>query len=486
MTADAEAIARSLLAASPGDAGADAWASAAGAVTVQRKRGRRVFRVPLAGAAVFAKAFDRSRAAEGRAEADALRRLAVTGVPVAPLLAEVAAPDGRRVLVLADAGPGLDEVLALEGHLAVKARERLRRAARTVRALHVAGFRFPDLLARHLRVGGDGEVRLIDVARLAGPGASSPARRAADLGAFFGTLPRLAVPERARLRFFREATADLDRERRRALAAPAARAAARTRGKSRHRRALVEIAPAARDALLAAEPRAERFDLWFGGEPGVRLRRLRDRENRRLDAGGRTWFLKRHFDGSRAAVVELEGALAFRRAGVPAALPAAWGEDVARGSFWLAEAAPGEPLDDLLRRPGAVPPDARRELARLLGAHAARLRAAGLFHRDFYLNHWIGRWTRERGWELALIDLQRWGRAGLLRERWHVKDAAALWHSARGTAIRRTDAVRFLRRWLRIPRLDGGARRVVARVLRRAAAMAARTPRTRTGGEDPS
>jgi hypothetical protein len=324
-------------------------------------------------------------------------------------------------------------------------------------------------------------VRLIDVARLRGPGRRGPNRRAVDLGALFGTLPRLAVPERARLRLFREAAGDLPPPDRRALARRVAREAAKTRLRSRNRRGLVDVDPAARASLSSFAGGRPEFEFWFEGEPGVRLRRLPDRENRRIERDGRVFFLKRHFDGSRAAVDELEGALAFRRAGVPAALPAAFGDDAERGSFWLAEAAPGRPLDEVLAEEGAVPPSARRDLARILGRHASALRRAGLFHRDLYLNHWIGRWTPGRGWELALVDLQRWGRTGIRRERWFVKDAAALWHSARRTVLDRTDAVRFLRAYFGIPRLDGRARSFARAVVRKAARMGRHKAGTPTG-----
>ena len=473
---DAAAAARAALGA--GD-GPDALRAVPGLELVQWKDGRAVLRGRDGDAAIFIKRFSRARRTEGRAEAEAYRRLAVTGVPAASLRAVEEAPDGALALVLEDAGPGLDEVLSA-GPPGPPAGAVLERAARTVRALHAAGFSFPDLLARHLRVGSDREVRLIDLARLRGPGRTRPLLRAVDLGALFGTLPRLAVPERARLRLFRAAASDLSRGDRRALARRVAREAAKTRGRTRHRRRAIEVAPQARAALAAISPRGGEFDFWFGEEVGARLRLLPDRENRRVGAGDRVFFLKRHFAGSRAAVDELEGTLAFRRAGVPAALPAAVGDDAGRGSFWLAEAAPGEPLDALLAREGAVPISARRDLARILGGHAARLRRAGLFHRDFYLNHWIGRWGPERGWELALVDLQRWGRIGLRRERWFVKDAAALWHSARRTPLGRTDGVRFLRACFGIPRLDARARKFAKAVLRRAAAMAARRPRTPT------
>lgn len=447
---DAAAAARAVLQA-PDDA--DSLRALPGFHLVQWKEGRAVLLGRLGDRAVFVKRFSRARGKEGRAEAAAYRRLAATGVPAAALLAEVE-ERGLRALVLEDAGPGLDEVVALDGNVPAKLRRRLTVAARTVRALHAAGFRFPDLLARHLRVGADGEVRLIDLARLGTKG-----DRSVDLGAFFGTLPRLAVPERARLRFFAEATADLPD--RRPLARKVVREAAKTRHRSRNRRHLLEIDPAHRDAL-GPLPLAE-------GNPGERLRRLKDRENRRITVGDTVYFMKRHFGGSDAAFVELEGALAFRRAGVPAALPAAYG-----ATFWLAAAAPGKPLDE------SPLPD-RPALARTLGEHAGRLRRAGLFHRDFYLNHWIGRWSRERGWELTLIDLQRWGRIGLRSERWFVKDAAALWHSARRTEFTRTDAVRFLRACFGIPRLDRRARTFARAVMRKAAAMARHRPRTPVG-----
>lgn len=471
---DPAASARAVL-----EAGATAEALRAlpGMELVQWKEERAVLRGRAGDRPVFVKRFARSRLAEGRGEAEAYRRLAVTGVPAAELLATEEA-GGALALVLADAGPGLDEVALLEGTMPAKLRARLSRAARTIRALHGAGFRFPDLLARHLRVGADGEVRLIDTARLRGPGRTAPLRRAVDLGALFGTLPRLAVPERARLRLFREAAGDLGPADRRALARRVAREAAKTRGRSRNRRGSVDADPRHVDALGDMSHGVIRFDALFGGDVGERLRRLEDRENRRAEARGQVYYLKRHFRGSRAAVEELEGTLAFRRAGVPAALPAAVGEDAGRGSFWIAAAAPGEPLDDLLARPGAVPPSARCELARLLGAHAGRLRRAGLFHRDLYLNHWIGRWTPSRGWELALVDLQRWGRTGLRSERWFVKDAAALLHSARRTGLTRADGVRFLRACFGIPRLDRRAKSFARAVVRKAARMAAHRPRT--------
>ncbi len=456
----------------------DSLAALPGFSLVQWKAGRAVLRGGRGPDSFFVKRFSRSRFAEGRAEATAYRMLAVTGVPAAALLAAV--EEGRSLaLVLSDAGPGLDDVVALEGHFPAKLRARFSRAARTVRALHGAGFAFPDLLARHLRVGADGEVRIIDVARLEGPGRLLARGRARDLGVLMGTLPRLAVPERARLRFLRECLGTLDRKARRFVAGGVAKEAARVRRLSRHRHSALEIAPGERDRLLAEYQNMIHFHSWMEGEPGVRLRLLPDRENRRFEAGGRTYFLKRHFHGSRAGMEELEGTLAFRRGGVPAALPAAVGEDVEAGSFWCAAAAPGEPLDDLLAG-GGVPVPARRELAGILGRHAAALRRAGLFHRDLYLNHWIGRWSAGAGWELALIDLQRWGRVGLRKERWFVKDAAALWHSARRTPFTRTDGVRFLRAYFRIPRLDRRAKSFARAVLRKAATMAAHRPRTAT------
>ncbi|GIW72395.1 MAG: hypothetical protein KatS3mg102_1937 [Planctomycetota bacterium] len=140
-------------------------------------------------------------------------------------------------------------------------------------------------------------------------------------------------------------------------------------------------------------------------------------------------------------------------------------------------AVPGEPLSEALPRLGAqargpATPShrRRRRLARTLGQLVARMHAAGIFHRDLYLDHLL--WD-EPGEQLALIDLARARPRWLRRRRWRIKDLAALWASAAAIATR-TDALAFLRAYLGLPprgraaRLDRRARRLVRATARKA------------------
>ena len=62
-------------------------------------------------------------------------------------------------------------------------------------------------------------------------------------------------------------------------------------------------------------------------------------------------------------------------------------------------------------------------------------------------------------------------------KRWFVKDAAALWHGLPKPPVTRTDAVRWLREYFRIPKLDGRAKRFARRVAAKEARIAARQKR---------
>jgi hypothetical protein len=107
------------------------------------------------------------------------------------------------------------------------------------------------------------------------------------------------------------------------------------------------------------------------------------------------------------------------------------------------------------------------------------MRECGLRHRDAYPCHlFAAPWGREPlRFELRLIDLTRAGRAPFPKERWFVKDAAALWHGLPKPPVTRTDAVRWLREYFRIDRLDARAKRFARRVAAKEARIAARQAR---------
>ena len=102
----------------------------------------------------------------------------------------------------------------------------------------------------------------------------------------------------------------------------------------------------------------------------------------------------------------------------------------------------GQPADEYLQ---GLPGPRRRRLLPQLGALARRLREAGLIHKDLYLKHIF---VVERGddWDLYLIDLQRVLGPRRHRDRWYLKDAAALAHSTRVRARgSKTDLLRLYR-----------------------------------------
>ena len=118
------------------------------------------------------------------------------------------------------------------------------------------------------------------------------------------------------------------------------------------------------------------------------------------------------------------------------------------------------------------------ERARLdhLAAEVARLHLAGWYHRDLYLEHVILTGSEPR--DMVLLDAGRARRERSPRERWFVKDVAALLHSA-PEVVPAHARLRFLSRYMdERGLLDAGARRAFQRsVERKAASLAAHDPR---------
>jgi hypothetical protein len=271
----------------------------------------------------------------------------------------------------------------------------------------------------------------------------------------------------------------------------------------------------------AAGPRRGEFEPadLLSGEGTTLVRRLPDRANRTLGRGPdkRPLYFVKVFPRTRSgwspAMREFAAVDLFQRAGILVNRLAAYAEDVEKGSMVAVAAARGEPLDDLLRRGVSVPE--RRALAVETARIWRRMRECGLRHRDAYPCHlfaapWVAAGDaggpdlvgarlasplavakagarqvsppQEQGsatprHELRLIDLTRAGHAPFPKERWFVKDAAALWHGLPKPPVTRTDAVRWLREYFRIDRLDARAKRFARRVASKEARIAARQAR---------
>lgn len=131
---------------------------------------------------------------------------------------------------------------------------------------------------------------------------------------------------------------------------------------------------------------------------------------------------------------------AVREAGIPTATPVALGQESSSGRSirsWLMTREIGGAVegDQFVLTLDAT---ARRRFLLRVAELARRFHAAGLVHKDFYLAHVLAvPGTAEP--EMFLIDLQRVMRPCCRRERWQVKDLAALAYSALKAGATRED-----------------------------------------------
>ena len=108
-----------------------------------------------------------------------------------------------------------------------------------------------------------------------------------------------------------------------------------------------------------------------------------------------------------------------------------------------------------------------------------RLHESGFVHRDLYLSHIFFEQSREGCVQLALIDLQRVLTPNLRRQRWFVKDLAALDYSTPPTAASRSDRLRWFLRYRETGRLAEADRAFVRAVVRKSRRIARRDMRER-------
>ncbi len=248
---------------------------------------------------------------------------------------------------------------------------------------------------------------------------------------------------------------------------------------------------------LLKQHRLDDCDSLCDAECGTLLRRLRHRENWRLDlAEGdrtRTLYLKKHrvrtlstwlrtrlklAAPSSPARIEAEITERLAELGVPTMTVAAYAETLrADGTLvaaFLSDELKGfEQLDLFLPNRFRSPSDHDlRSLLLNVADVAGLFHRLGFNHRDFYTCHFFIRETSRGRFAVHLIDLQRvqkWPK--VLRRRWHVKDLAQLTYSTDPRLIRATDRLRFLLRYLGSDRLDARSKRLARQVLQKAAAL---------------
>jgi heptose I phosphotransferase len=439
--------------------------SFSGGHLVAAHRGRSVVRL---GGSLYLKRF-LGRPKEVHRERRALRRLAEGDGPDPVPVAAWGIGDGGAFLLTASpvgCRPFPDALRALDG---ADRRRMLRTVGERIRALHDRGLTCPDLVARHLLCGLPDRVHLLDAARL-GPRSGRKARMR-DLAALDQSLEYgvASASDRARiLAAYLGGSPGDEPETLEALHAAAAKLARRRR----HRRGRLVAGPADREFLAGLGIGGFEDLMAWDGPGAVSLRKLPDRENLRIETGGRTFFVKRHEPvrgrGPTPAAAEWDAVRRFRRAGIRAMRAVAFGEDVEKGSTIWVEASPGIPLDDLLKDRGDDP-RLRRELILEAAGILRTMRNRELHHRDMYCCHLIADADAPAGERLTVIDLQRARGISGLRRRWYVKDVAQLHHSAPRPPVTRTDAIRFLRAYFGVGKLGPAEKRFARRVLRKAA-----------------
>lgn len=181
-----------------------------------------------------------------------------------------------------------------------------------------------------------------------------------------------------------------------------------------------------------------------------------------------------HARGARScARREAENLRELGELGMPVPRALGWCEErggwSGRSAMWMQRVEHSSTLRQLAERDPAAALERRSELARLV----ARLHVAGWFHRDLYLEHWIVAAGR-----LVLLDVGRARREESPRERWLVKDVAALLHSC-PAGIGTFGRLKFLALYLDARGVqDRGQRHAFARaVVAKARRIAAHEPR---------
>ncbi len=223
------------------------------------------------------------------------------------------------------------------------------------------------------------------------------------------------------------------------------------------------------------------------GQRTVKQSRDGARRTAAFERGGLRFYVKTHagvgwgeiaknwLQAKRAVVDATPEVRALERCAalaIPAPALAAWGvlgaNPAARRSFVVTEELQGaERLSARLAHGASLDTRFRRELARRLGLLVARLHAAGLAHRDLYLDHVFLRRAPGGDFELFLLDLHRARPSSPARARWRIKDLAALFGSARAHGVTRGDAARFLAAYTSTARLGPEARELWRRAARR-------------------
>lgn len=220
---------------------------------------------------------------------------------------------------------------------------------------------------------------------------------------------------------------------------------------------------------IAPLARQDSFD-WVMGLAGESVRRIERRHTFKIELGGRDYFVKQHYGLRWSDIVgelvrlrrpvlgagnEYRMTALLNSIGIATAPLAGFGIDgrwpTSQRSFLITCALPpSRTLNELSRdwwqkRP--VPP-LKRRLIRAVAEIVRRMHAAGINHRDLYVNHfrlplhWLDNPVGEP--PLFLMDLHRAQQHTVMPRRWLAKDLAGLLFSISDKPLSLRDRLRFL------------------------------------------
>jgi len=254
---------------------------------------------------------------------------------------------------------------------------------------------------------------------------------------------------------------------------------------------------------LLKQNRLDTFESIMALKGGVPVRSVPGRRTIRLELNGPSEptavYLKRYHrtlspgvlfqkllrlpGGRDEALREWEMAHVLRKHGVPTLIPIAAGASrdalfKQRSFVMTLEIAGGIPGHDYVKTLDSL---GRRRFIERLADLTRRFHQQGFIHKDYYLQHIFV--LREGSTvQFRVIDLQRVLGPASFRERWLLKDVAALGSSARRAGVPWKDLLRFYHLYHGKTRLGPADKRRIRKMLRRIDWTLNRTPKY---GESP-
>jgi hypothetical protein len=221
------------------------------------------------------------------------------------------------------------------------------------------------------------------------------------------------------------------------------------------------------------------FEAIMARSGGTIVRSVPGRSTVRLEIG-RVVYLKRYEPAYYAIWQRLTGIHdearhewemihTLRAHGFRTAAPVACGRQGLRSFLITAEIEGGVPADEQMRR---LNPRQRRRLVVDLAELTRRFHGAGFIYKDYYLSHIF-----VAGGELYLIDLQRVVGPRAFRRRWLIKDLGTACYSAELAGATRADLMKAYKVCFPTKRLAESDKRLICKILRRAARLHSRSPK---------